>query len=141
VKSGDRLFGYVTVSCPECATTRDAWVYIEYGKAGWYAPLSRDAPFVSMNHIFKAIPLVEKNVDSALDEFAPISRRIPINSWNEPHMNLKIALARVGPRDLQGRLRVPVPQREPAEGATTAKLYEIRARDRRHLEPRVGAGR
>jgi hypothetical protein len=35
VKPGNRLFGYVTAECPECATSRDAWVYIEYGKGGW----------------------------------------------------------------------------------------------------------
>jgi hypothetical protein len=78
IKPGNRLFGYATVDCPDCATTRCVWIYIEYGKGGWYAPLPKEAPFVNTSQLFKMIPEIEKNVSSAMNMMAPAGRRIPI---------------------------------------------------------------
>jgi len=82
VKAGDRLFGFAEVSCPDCATTREVWVYIEFGKGGWYMPLSKDAPFVNMNHLFKTITDIEKDTEPAIDAIAPPTQRIPIKDIN-----------------------------------------------------------
>jgi hypothetical protein len=40
----DRLFGSAAVSCPLCARGRTYWVYIVWGRGGWYweVPEARD---------------------------------------------------------------------------------------------------
>jgi len=41
LKNGDRLYGYLSISCPECIAHRMYWVLIKYGEDGWYAELSK----------------------------------------------------------------------------------------------------
>ncbi len=77
VKPGNRLFGIATVTCPDCATDRNVWVYIEYGKGGWFAPLPTDKG-VSMQQLFRLIPEIEKNISASVDEIVPANQRIPI---------------------------------------------------------------
>jgi hypothetical protein len=36
VKPGHRIFGYITVACPECERGRVYWVYFTYGAGGWF---------------------------------------------------------------------------------------------------------
>jgi hypothetical protein len=33
---GNRLFGYLSISCAECVTPRTYWALIKYGEEGWY---------------------------------------------------------------------------------------------------------
>jgi hypothetical protein len=37
VKSGDRIFGSASVTCPTCSRGRTYWFYVVYGQRGWYA--------------------------------------------------------------------------------------------------------
>ena len=39
VKPGTRLFGSVSVDCADCVRGRTYWVYIEFGRGGWYAEI------------------------------------------------------------------------------------------------------
>jgi len=36
VKPNDRIFGMVTVSCPDCVKDRQYWLYFVFGSGGWY---------------------------------------------------------------------------------------------------------
>ncbi len=36
-KEGDRVFGYITVQCPDCVQLRLYWIYLVVGSEGWYA--------------------------------------------------------------------------------------------------------
>ena len=42
LKNGERLFGSAAVICPECVRGRTFWVYIEFGKGGWYAEIESE---------------------------------------------------------------------------------------------------
>jgi hypothetical protein len=60
-KEGDRLFGYATVMCPVCRTTRVYWMYIQYGKDGVFAEGSdREFPFFNLD---------ENNAPATVDKF------------------------------------------------------------------------
>lgn len=41
LEKGNRLYGYLSVSCPDCIAHRLYWVLIKYGEEGWYAELSK----------------------------------------------------------------------------------------------------
>jgi hypothetical protein len=46
---GNRLFGYLSISCAECSNRRAYWVFIKYGEAGWYRELKDGAyPFTKL---------------------------------------------------------------------------------------------
>lgn len=39
IEKGNRLYGYLNISCPDCTTVRVYWVLIKYGEQGWYAEI------------------------------------------------------------------------------------------------------
>jgi hypothetical protein len=50
LKAGDRLFGYLTVQCPDCARLRTYWASYEVGGEGFYKEGKwNDFPFVQFN--------------------------------------------------------------------------------------------
>ncbi len=40
IKPGDRLFGWVIVSCPDCLKTRSYWISATVGQGGWFAEMT-----------------------------------------------------------------------------------------------------
>lgn len=63
IKPGDRLFGYISITCPECERTRIYWVSVLWGDGGWYSELPenhhvdnewlyRNMPEIKDNHVF-----------------------------------------------------------------------------------------
>lgn len=36
LKNGDRIFGYITLDCPDCTRRKVYWFLITYGEDGWY---------------------------------------------------------------------------------------------------------
>lgn len=42
LKEGDRLYGYLSVSCSDCVTSRCYWVLIKYGKQGSFVEVTKD---------------------------------------------------------------------------------------------------
>lgn len=67
-KEGDRLFGYATVMCPVCKTTRVYWIYIEYGKDGMFAEGS--------DHEFPFFDLDENNASATVDTFLKLKNLV-----------------------------------------------------------------
>jgi cell division protein FtsL len=46
---GNRLFGYLSISCADCATRRAYWILIKWGEAGWYREAKNDGyPFFKL---------------------------------------------------------------------------------------------
>lgn len=39
IKPGHRLFGWASISCPECLRRRVYWIYSKFGEEGWYAEI------------------------------------------------------------------------------------------------------
>lgn len=75
IKSGDRLFGFVTATCSNCVVSRFYWLYVKYKTGGWYAEESRS---IDVGGLAKAISIIAKNSDSELAALVPEQKRIPI---------------------------------------------------------------
>jgi hypothetical protein len=69
ISKGDRLFGLVTVDCPECKSARHYWLYFVWGSPtdSWYSEVPEPMP---MNPIFLATKLLHAgyNIDAFLAE-------------------------------------------------------------------------
>jgi hypothetical protein len=78
VGPGDRLFGYIEVSCPTCVESRDYWVFAVRGKGGWYAEAKGR---ISLNSLEQRILEIEKNPDQFLKDI-PESERVQIKEPN-----------------------------------------------------------
>jgi hypothetical protein len=75
VKSGDRIFGSVYVSCPTCVKTRGYWLFIEVGEGGWYEEQSDPWKTIGSR---KAAETLAGNFDTYSAVLAPPSKRIPV---------------------------------------------------------------
>lgn len=42
IRPGDRLFGWMSLSCADCKRIRWYWIYYEYTKGGWYAETTKE---------------------------------------------------------------------------------------------------
>jgi hypothetical protein len=74
VKSGDRVFGYGLILCPDCLKTRSYWIYIEQGRGGWYCEMKK--PGYPYNRAF--YENLKLNLNARLDQLAPAECRQPI---------------------------------------------------------------
>ncbi len=63
LKSGDRVFGWVTVACPDCAKYKAYWVYGVYGQSGWYSQIHGDA-LPDFNLMRTQIPAIRKDPET-----------------------------------------------------------------------------
>jgi len=81
-RDGHRIFGYVTVTCPNCKHVRSYWVYRKLGEGGWYSELT-DYRSPDVKKVADAIPVIrQKNGDTALVSI-PLSSRLPIKEIEE----------------------------------------------------------
>ena len=78
VQLGNRLLGYMSVSCPDCKRTKYYWVYVVAGQHGWYSELP-DGKYPATNGLFRLIPGIRQRSDaeSFFDDI-PQASRIPI---------------------------------------------------------------
>lgn len=76
VKKGDRIFGYIWASCPDCIRSKYYWVYEVVGQGGWYSELPA-GQFPATNTLFKMLPQLRTNLDGFLATL-PASNRKPI---------------------------------------------------------------
>ena len=76
VQAGNRLVGYASVTCPDCARVRQYWVYIVWGEGGWFAELPV-GQFVDVSELFKSVPGIKKSPDTWLAQI-PDGTRVPI---------------------------------------------------------------
>jgi hypothetical protein len=53
---GDRLYGYLSISCPDCIANRLYWVLIKYGQEGWFVEVSNNDPEYSLPALGKLSP-------------------------------------------------------------------------------------
>ncbi len=74
LKSGDRIFGFVMVQCPDCVKTRNYWVYMKYGVGGWYSEEERGIP----SNIVKIVLELSTNEEPLLTQLVPLGKRNPI---------------------------------------------------------------
>jgi hypothetical protein len=72
LKEGDRLFGVVNVTCPDCVATRIYVIYVVYGKGGWYSEIINNT--LTWKDLAK---LADKGVDDFLATI-PEANRIQI---------------------------------------------------------------
>jgi hypothetical protein len=82
IKSGDQIFGFVTISCLNCAGSSSYWLYWEVGNGGWYAVF---APLDKNAQLFKQGNLSRLEVDERISRWIPASGRIPLKNgspWN-----------------------------------------------------------
>jgi hypothetical protein len=75
-KPGDRLFGYLEVTCPECAKTKPYWVFTIYQHGGWYAEFP-EAQFPMSSLIVKQVPIMRIDLDAWISQNVS-GNRIPI---------------------------------------------------------------
>jgi hypothetical protein len=76
LKDNDEVFGYMSVSCPECERERVYWVYVKWPKGGWYSEIP-EGKSIDTRVMYSALPEIKKDSASALS-FIPISSRKPI---------------------------------------------------------------
>jgi hypothetical protein len=75
VNPNDRIFGFISVSCPECARTRVYWVYAVAKKGGWFSECKGGYPDLAA--ISRNIKLIRNDPDPFL-KTVPTNARISI---------------------------------------------------------------
>jgi len=56
IEKGNRLYGYLSISCPDCIAKRLYWVLIKYGEEGWYSEVPIDDKAYSIKALAKLTP-------------------------------------------------------------------------------------
>jgi hypothetical protein len=77
LKRGDRIFGFITVGCPDCREAKAYWVYAVHGLGGWYAQ-SEKGKAPAMNAIARNIKDIASRTTEYLDVAVPQKRRVTI---------------------------------------------------------------
>jgi hypothetical protein len=72
MKTGDRVFGWISLSCSNCLTVRYYYVFYDYQKDGWYAISSEEPKFDMRN--FEAIA----KAPALLDDLVKPNHRIVV---------------------------------------------------------------
>jgi len=70
VKPKHRLFGYATITCPDCIKERSFWLYFVHGSGGWYSEFER-----------QEVPDLRDlllSTDDKLNKLVPIRKRVMI---------------------------------------------------------------
>jgi hypothetical protein len=78
VKPGHRIYGYVTVTCPDCKKVSMCWVYFVYGQSGWYAQVPDGRIPDPQKIAIELIPAIRQYGADNLTTAIPKSSMIPI---------------------------------------------------------------
>lgn len=76
IKIGDRLFGFIQASCPDCIREKAYWLYLVHGRSGWYAEVP-ESQWIPLNDFTHLLPQIRDNPDAFLARI-PQSARVPI---------------------------------------------------------------
>jgi len=76
IKQGDRVFGYMWASCPNCERTRAYVIYAKQNDGGWFAEFP-NGKYPALNHTGQQIDQIKRDPDAFLSMF-PESSRIQI---------------------------------------------------------------
>lgn len=80
VKQGDRLFGAIQVSCPDCERVRAYWVYAIHGVGGWYADFPEDK-YPDFSALMKLMPEIRHNPEQFFAEVSHDKRKPILESF------------------------------------------------------------
>jgi hypothetical protein len=74
VKKGDRIAGWIWVTCPDCIREREYWVFAVHGENGWFSEIADARNFVATNAFVKALPTIRANPEHFFSEIPPKAR-------------------------------------------------------------------
>jgi hypothetical protein len=75
LKKGNRIFGVVSVSCPQCLKRRQYWFNASWEKGGWYSEILQEAGQVNLPKIFEILPLISKDTEAFFRDVPPNQRK------------------------------------------------------------------
>jgi hypothetical protein len=73
IHAGNRLFGCITVTCPDCARSKAYWVYAIHGGAGWYSQLA-PGTFCDLRALLRTLPAIRTNPEAFLHSIPDAER-------------------------------------------------------------------
>lgn len=76
LKQGNRLAGFIGITCAECVTTRYFWVYVTWGTGGWSSELAQNT-VIDLQALGKLIPSIANDPEEFFKDI-PQESRIPI---------------------------------------------------------------
>ncbi|MFI4919989.1 MAG: hypothetical protein ACHP65_10595 [Legionellales bacterium] len=80
IKPKDRLFGWITVTCPDCIRNRAYWIYAVQGEDGWYSEIPKEWGYPPINTIIKTMSDIRKNPEIVFKDVLESSRH-PIEDF------------------------------------------------------------
>ncbi|HXM94199.1 MAG TPA: hypothetical protein VOA64_08100 [Candidatus Dormibacteraeota bacterium] len=80
VKKGDRVFGWMGVTCRNCIRTRAYWLYFVDGQGGWYSEMP--AKLVKGEAFPIDIDKLRHDTEAGLNEYASPKKRIKIPPYH-----------------------------------------------------------
>jgi hypothetical protein len=75
-KSGELIFGYITIECENCGIPRSWWVCLMVGNAGWVSEVPRDV--MGQRDAKLAAILYSDSPDRSISQLVPISSRVAV---------------------------------------------------------------
>lgn len=79
IKKGDRLVGWVSVTCPDCENTNAYWFYAVQGDRGWFAKC-RKGQYPNINAISQNWKYLVQSGEDGLSGTVPVEDRVPIQN-------------------------------------------------------------
>lgn len=73
IKTGDRLFGWIAATCPDCVKTKTYWIYTIHGQGGWYSELPQ-GKFPQLNKVKELLPQIRENPETFFADIPKESR-------------------------------------------------------------------
>lgn len=74
---GQKLFGWIQISCPSCIKTHYYWAYIHFGLSGWYSEVPMERHEAIAKWLSDNGPYTDASVDKILS-IIPVRDRIEI---------------------------------------------------------------
>jgi hypothetical protein len=75
LKEGNKLFGFATVTCPDCLGVNSYWVYLIWGKDGWVSEIHGQG--INLIKLYDAIPTIASAPEITIDMIVK-GDRVPI---------------------------------------------------------------
>jgi hypothetical protein len=66
VDQGQKLFGWIQISCPMCVRTHYYWAYIQLGYGGWYSEVSKERHEAIVKWLHENGPYNDSDIDRIL---------------------------------------------------------------------------
>jgi hypothetical protein len=79
IRTGDRLWGFINVTCSDCSETKVYFMGALLGSGGWLSEVNVKDPRwkgMSIKDLIAMVPIIAKNADVELEKLCPSSTRI-----------------------------------------------------------------